>query len=193
MLELAILGELDEPLHGYELRKRLSRTLGPVRRLSYGSLYPALHRLADRGLIRVVDGSVSGAGKERRSSRPATSSGAEKRQVVYQTTAVGRDYLSNALTGAAVDDESLGLTMGLMSRATPATRLTLLMQRRAQVLDRHDAGQKAKQSSDFWVRSKGELDSEQALSELSWIDRLIKSDPGLQTLTEDNPDNKVTN
>ena len=55
MLELAILGELEDPLHGYELRKRLSRSLGSVRRLSYGSLYPALHRLADRGLIEVVD------------------------------------------------------------------------------------------------------------------------------------------
>lgn len=160
MLELAILGELESPAHGYELRKRLSRTLGPLRRLSFGSLYPALHRLAERGLISVVEGD----------GEPEN-----KRQVVYRTTAVGREYLQSSLSKAAVvDDEALALTIGLMSKATPATRLTLLMRRRAEVLARHEAGLEAKQSSDFWVRSKGELDSQQALSELSWIDKMIQ-------------------
>lgn len=183
MLELAILGELEEPAHGYELRKRLARSLGPLRRLSFGSLYPALHRLADRGLIAVV-GAPSPDTKSRKS-------GAEKRQVVYQTTAVGRDFLQSSLAHAAVvDDETLALTMGLMSRATPATRLTLLMRRRAEVLARHEAGLAAKQSPDFWIRSKGELDSQQALSELSWIDRVIQTDPGLKEISETNPDTK---
>ncbi len=179
MLELAILGELEDPLHGYELRKRLSRSLGSVRRLSYGSLYPALHRLADRGLIEVVD---------------PPNAESDKRQVVYRTTLTGTDFLKNALADADVDDESMDLTMGLMSKATPATRLTLLMQRRAQVLARHEAGQEAKQSPDFWVRSKGELDSAQALNELSWIDRLIQSDPGQSPITDTDTDtSKVTN
>ncbi len=182
MLELAILGELEEPLHGYELRRRLSRSLGSVRRLSFGSLYPALHRLADRGLIEVVESA----------DEEPTRAAAEKRQVVYRTTAAGRGFLRSALADADVDDESLDLTMGLMSKATPATRLTLLMQRRAQVLARHEAGQEAKQSPDFWVRSKGELDSAQALNELSWIDRLIQSDPGLKTTDTDNDISKVT-
>ena len=104
------------------------------------------------------------------------------------------DFLKNALADADVDDESMDLTMGLMSKATPATRLTLLMQRRAQVLARHEAGQEAKQSPDFWVRSKGELDSAQALNELSWIDRLIQSDPGQSPITDTDTDtSKVTN
>ncbi len=179
MLELAILGELEDPLHGYELRKRLSRSLGPVRRLSYGSLYPALHRLADRALIEVVD---------------APNSVSEKRQVVYRTTPEGTSFLRSALVQADVDDESMDLTMALMSKAPPATRLTLLMRRRAQVLARHEAGQKAKQSADFWVRSKGELDSAQALNELSWIDRLIQADPEQQPTTDTETDtSKVTN
>ena len=43
MLELAILGLLIEsPMHGYELRKRLTGLLGAFRAFSYGSLYPAL-------------------------------------------------------------------------------------------------------------------------------------------------------
>ena len=52
MLELAILGLLkDQPLHGYELKKRLGETLGFLWGVSYGSLYPALQRLEHRGFI----------------------------------------------------------------------------------------------------------------------------------------------
>ena len=41
-LELAVLGLLHEsPMHGYELRKRLTALLGWGRVLSFGSLYPA--------------------------------------------------------------------------------------------------------------------------------------------------------
>ena len=40
VLELAVLGLLhDAPMHGYELRKRLNALLGPLRAISYGSLY----------------------------------------------------------------------------------------------------------------------------------------------------------
>ena len=43
VLELAVLGLLHEsPMHGYELRKRLSSVLGAFRAFSYGSLYPCL-------------------------------------------------------------------------------------------------------------------------------------------------------
>ena len=50
MLELAILGLLKEQeLHGYELKKRLSDTLGFGSGVSFGSLYPALGRLEAAG------------------------------------------------------------------------------------------------------------------------------------------------
>ena len=52
VLEFAILGLLqDAPMHGYELRKRLNAVMGTFRAISYGSLYPALKDLLDRGLI----------------------------------------------------------------------------------------------------------------------------------------------
>ena len=52
MLELAILGLLlESPMHGYELRKRLTGLLGAFRAFSYGSLYPALRRMQTDGLI----------------------------------------------------------------------------------------------------------------------------------------------
>jgi DNA-binding PadR family transcriptional regulator len=47
VLEIAVLGLLGEsPMHGYELRKRLSTLLGAFRAFSYGSLYPTLRRLS---------------------------------------------------------------------------------------------------------------------------------------------------
>ena len=52
MLELAVLGLLlESPMHGYELRKRLTGLLGAFRAFSYGSLYPALRRMQADGLI----------------------------------------------------------------------------------------------------------------------------------------------
>ena len=63
MLELAVLGLLSEqPLHGYELKKRLSETLGFLWGVSYGSLYPALRRLERDGAIEVVDQPVEPTG-----------------------------------------------------------------------------------------------------------------------------------
>src|SRR5262249_12946563 len=56
VLELAILGLLKEqPLHGYELKKRLGETLGSLWGISYGSLYPALRRLEHDGSIESVE------------------------------------------------------------------------------------------------------------------------------------------
>jgi DNA-binding PadR family transcriptional regulator len=61
VLELAILGLLKEqPLHGYELKKRLGDTLGFLWGVSYGSLYPALRRLERAGANR--DRGLGGGG-----------------------------------------------------------------------------------------------------------------------------------
>ncbi|GAA2433881.1 PadR family transcriptional regulator [Streptomyces mauvecolor] len=52
MLELAILGFLHEaPLHGYELRKRITALTGHVRPVGESTLYPAIKRLEKAGLL----------------------------------------------------------------------------------------------------------------------------------------------
>jgi DNA-binding PadR family transcriptional regulator len=52
MLEFTILGFLqDEPLHGYDLRKRIASLTGHVRPIADGTLYPAIKRLETAGLI----------------------------------------------------------------------------------------------------------------------------------------------
>ncbi|MFG2447991.1 PadR family transcriptional regulator [Streptomyces sp. NPDC048512] len=52
MLELAILGFLcDTPLHGYELRKRITALTGHVKPVAESTLYPAIKRLENAGLL----------------------------------------------------------------------------------------------------------------------------------------------
>lgn len=52
MLELAILGFLaEEPLHGYQLRRRIAQLSGHTRPVSDGSLYPAINRIVASGLL----------------------------------------------------------------------------------------------------------------------------------------------
>ena len=88
LLEFAILGLLHEgPTHGYDLRRRLNSALGPFRALSYGSLYPALRTLTDRGLIAHVDepgmNPLSTGARAAASARP---------RISYQLTAEGKEH-----------------------------------------------------------------------------------------------------
>lgn len=62
VLEFAVLGLLqDNPMHGYELRKRLNGVLGTFRAISYGSLYPCLKELLAAGYIEEEGPAESGA------------------------------------------------------------------------------------------------------------------------------------
>jgi DNA-binding PadR family transcriptional regulator len=52
VIELMILGFLaEEPLHGYELRRRMEQLHGYARTISDGTLYPAITRLIKGGLV----------------------------------------------------------------------------------------------------------------------------------------------
>ncbi|MCE5170870.1 PadR family transcriptional regulator [Paenibacillus profundus] len=55
MLEHIILGLLlENEMNGYELKKTIDHTVGIFYSASYGSLYPALKRLADKQLVNVT-------------------------------------------------------------------------------------------------------------------------------------------
>ena len=68
VLELAVLGLLHEsPMHGYELRKRLSGVLGTFHAISYGWLYPCLKDLVARGwLVEDTDAEAAALSKRGR-------------------------------------------------------------------------------------------------------------------------------
>jgi DNA-binding PadR family transcriptional regulator len=52
VLELAILGFLyEQPLHGYELKRRVAHLTGHVRPIADGTLYPAIKRLERAGWL----------------------------------------------------------------------------------------------------------------------------------------------
>jgi DNA-binding PadR family transcriptional regulator len=119
-LELAVLGLLHEsPLHGYELRKRLTGVLGWGRMLSYGSLYPCLKALLRDGLIAedvpdptLIDVRVSRRGK-----------------IVYKLTAEGKerfDTLVSAAGPSAWDDDNFGVHFAFFSSTNSETRLRIL-------------------------------------------------------------------
>ena len=92
-LEMALLGLLiQEPLHGYELRKRLKSIFGPFRALSFSVLYPQLRRMMEIGLIKQE--SISKGGRSKRT------------RLVYSITELGKSRF-NDLTEKANPGESM--------------------------------------------------------------------------------------
>jgi DNA-binding PadR family transcriptional regulator len=60
MYELFVLGKLmHRPMHGYMLQSIINAAVGPFRRLSWGTLYPLLRRLEEKGLITQKGGESS--------------------------------------------------------------------------------------------------------------------------------------
>ncbi|HEX6231173.1 MAG TPA: helix-turn-helix transcriptional regulator [Actinomycetota bacterium] len=120
MLELAILGLLKErSMHGYQLSKRLTDTLGGFWRVSYGSLYPTLKRLEKQGAVeRVFDGQEVG-----------------RRKNVYRITEDGeslfRDLLEEAGSDATGEDNRFRVRLAFFKYLAPESRIRLLERRRA--------------------------------------------------------------
>ena len=57
-LDLLILKTLElEPMHGWGITQRIQQVSDSVLQVNQGSLYPALHRLEERGWIRASWGS----------------------------------------------------------------------------------------------------------------------------------------
>ena len=130
VLPLAVLGLLhDAPMHGYELRKRLSSVLGVFRALSYGSLYPCLRILAQEGLI-AENGPLD--------PRGGTLAG-KRGRIVYRITAEGKERLQELLAEAgptAWEDDSFGVHFAFFAQTDADTRLRILEGRRTRLEER---------------------------------------------------------
>lgn len=192
MLELAILGLLKEQdHHGYELKKRLTDTLGPLSRVSFGSLYPALNRLEKAGAIRAVEASTSSApipatgslGGELAAfrARRATSRGGRSRKVYCITEAGHRLFDELVADGASPDDDrTFNLKLAFARYLSRDARLGLLERRRAHLVDRLGRSQAALRSrsegADRYTNSLMEHSTESTERDISWIDRLIAAE-----------------
>ena len=133
MLEFAVLGLLSEaPMHGYELRQRLKAVLGAFRAFSYGSLYPTLRRMRERGWI-VEEAPDPG------STAPVLTG--RRGKVSYRLTAEGKERLAELLGEAgptAYDDEGFGVHFAFFALTDADVRLRILEGRRRRVEERRD-------------------------------------------------------
>jgi len=127
MLELAILGLLKErSMHGYQLSKRLTDTLGGFWRVSYGSLYPSLKRLEKQGAVeQVFDEQEVG-----------------RRKNVYRITEKGevlfRELLEEAGSDATGEENRFRVRLAFFKYLAPESRIRLLERRRAFLEERLD-------------------------------------------------------
>jgi DNA-binding PadR family transcriptional regulator len=190
MLELAILGLLKEqPLHGYELKKRLGDTLGSLWGISYGSLYPALRRLEQDGSIEIVEpetvvvpmpatGSLDGDLAAARMRRPAKATRRTKK--AYRITAQGDARLSQLLLDddmSGDDERTFALKLAFCRHLDPDARLELLMRRRAALADRLARARRSSPGrGDRYTRSLFEHRTQSTQRDLEWVDALIAAE-----------------
>jgi len=196
MLELAVLGLLKEqPLHGYELKKRLGETLGFLWGVSYGSLYPALRRLERDGAIEIVEpapsgstpipatGSVAGdlASARLRAVADRLASGGRRTRKAYRITPRGDALLLELLLAdddRADDERTFGLKLAFCRHLPQDARLQLLEHRRVVLLERLDRSRRPGRTSpgatdDRYTRSLREHRTRSTERDLEWIEELV--------------------
>ena len=170
MLELAVLGLLKErSMHGYQLKKSLSETLGPFWQVSYGALYPALKRLRAQGAVEEVF--------------PKTKVG--RRRNVYRLTDKGERTFAELLESVgerelATDDNGFRVRLAFFRYLKPETRIGVLERRRAALYVR--LGELKQRLSSYRERvddytlslMRHGMDSTER--DISWVDDLIQAE-----------------
>lgn len=173
VLDLAVLGLLAEsPLHGYELRKRLSSLLGTFRALSYGSLYPCLKDLRAAGLIATEGGPARSAGL-----------GSKRAKIVYWITAEGKERFAELLAGAgpsAWEDETFGVHFAFFGKTDAAVRIRILEGRRTRLEERlanvRTALTRTRERVDRYTLELQRHGLESVEREVRWLDELIATE-----------------
>lgn len=170
MLELAILGLLkDGSMHGYQLSKRLTGTLGGFWRVSYGSLYPTLRKLEAAGAVEQEQGDA------------ATVS---RRRTVYRITAAGEQLFSRLLeevgTDTAAEDTRFRIRLAFFRYLAPDTRIRVLERRRAALEERlseiRATLSEPTRSDDHYTRSLIEHGRDTVQQDIAWLDGLLAAE-----------------
>src|SRR4051812_47531335 len=170
VLELAVLGLLHEsPLHGYELRKRVNTLLGPLRAISYGSLYPCLKEMLAAGLLATDD-------------TPADT-GSRRSRIVYKLTADGKERLQEQLAEggpSAWDDESFGVRFAFFAQTDADVRLKILEGRRSRLEERREkvtsAFGRTREKLDRYTLELQQHGLESVDREVRWLNELIATE-----------------
>jgi DNA-binding PadR family transcriptional regulator len=175
VLEFAVLGLLNEaPMHGYELRTRLKAVLGAFRAFSYGSLYPTLRRMRERGWITEGE-------PDPNATAPALTG--RRGKVVYRLTAEGKERLAELLAEAgpaAYDDESFGVHFAFFAQTDAEVRLRILEGRRRRVEERRDglraALARTREKLDRYTLQLQEHGLDAVEREVRWLNELIDTE-----------------
>src|SRR2546426_96109 len=165
MLELAILGLLKErAMHGYQLKKRLTDTLGSFWQVSYGSLYPALKRLQRDEAVEMIF--------------PRDQVG--RRKNVYRITEKGEALFAELLERAgqeATEDNAFSVRLAFFRYLKPETRIRLLERRRAFLEGRgsnlRQSLQSYKERIDSYTLSLMNHELSATETDIRWLDELI--------------------
>ena len=168
MLELAILGLLKEQaMHGYQLKKRLSDTLGSFWQVSYGSLYPALKRLQKEGAVEMAF--------------PKEQVG--RRKNVYRITQKGEEIFAQLLERAGQDataDDAFSVRLTFFRYLKPETRIRLLEGRRAFLQGRwatiRESLHSYRERIDGYTLSLMNHQLASTETDIRWLDDLIRAE-----------------
>jgi DNA-binding PadR family transcriptional regulator len=169
MLELGVLGLLKEkPMHGYELKQRLSEQLGSFGRFSYGSLYPTLKRLAKQGSVEMAFD---------KSETP-------RRKNVYKITEEGERLFALMLedAGPSVTEErnAFMLRLAFFRYMKPETRRRVLEGRRGYLqgsLQKMAASlKKVRDKVDTWQEELTRYAVNEAEHDIRWLDDMLEAE-----------------
>ena len=165
-------------MHGYELRKRLNSLLGAFRAFGYGSLYPALKDLLNKGLIAAEDPAPdAGGGAGRPVDRPRRS------RIVYRLTAEGKERLNDLLgqSGpASWEDDGFGVHFAFFGLTRADIRMRILEGRRSRLEERLEAFRAAatrtRERVDSYTLELQRHGLESVEREVRWLNELIASE-----------------
>jgi DNA-binding PadR family transcriptional regulator len=164
MLELAILGLLKESsMHGYQLKKRLSDTLGSFWQVSYGSLYPGLKRLQREEAVEMIF--------------PRDQVG--RRKNVYRITEKGEALFAELLerAGQEANDDGFQVRFAFFQYLKPETRIRLLERRRTYLEGKgstmRQSLQHYREAIDSYTLSLMNHQLAATETDIRWLDELI--------------------
>ena len=204
MLEIAVLGLLKEqPLHGYELKKRLSETLGFLWGVSYGSLYPALRRLEREGAIEVVaepaapappiaaTGSLTGDLAAARRGNPRAAKQSRRTRKAYRITPAGITRFEELLLADdphTDDDKAFALKLAVCSDLPAPARIELLERRHVALLTRLNQSRRATATrNDRYSRSLVEHRTRSIQRDLEWVEELLEAERAIEVSDPEPP------
>ncbi|MEI6670780.1 MAG: PadR family transcriptional regulator [Actinomycetes bacterium] len=169
-MEFALLGLLSQnPLHGYELRKRLTAIYGPFRALSFSVLYPQLRRMLENGLIQ--ENVVNPAGRSRRS------------RIVYHLAPKGEERfatLTDTVSPDTWEDEGFEVRFAFFGPTSRPNRVRILegrhrrLREKAEIL-RSDLEQR-ELGTDKYLDEWRRHSLESAEREIAWLEDMIKTE-----------------